>query len=81
MKGLTPEEYSVLSTTVGDACSPECATSNHLPFSVTQVAIRLAERGLVTIHDCPFEVSVCHARVTALGLEAKRIFEAIKVKV
>jgi hypothetical protein len=77
MKGLTPEEYWVLSTTVGDDCTPECATSNHLPFSVTQVAQRLAERGLVTIHDCPFEVSVCHARVTALGVVMKQAHEVI----
>lgn len=82
MRGLSSQEYWALSTAVGDVCSPACGVTPHLPFSVTRILTGLQERGLVEIYDCACDPeNVCHARITSLGLEAKRIFEAIKVKV
>jgi hypothetical protein len=81
MKGLSSQEYWALSTAVGDVCSPACEAAFHFPFAVTKILTGLQERGLVEIYDCACDPeNVCHARITSLGLEAKRIFEAIKVK-
>jgi hypothetical protein len=78
VRGLTPEEYNVvLITYAGDECGPQCVITLSLPCSFTRVAVRLATRGLVTIHDCGFNPDVCHVRITPLGALAKRIHEVL----
>jgi hypothetical protein len=78
MLGLTAEERAQIAEVTAGVCGEHCVFARDLDDSENEIVDRLIAQGRLVEFVCLGDTGNTHAQLTATGLEAVRIYDALQ---